>query len=163
MELQDITRAFESGDFARPNLFEVEIPFLGRNFSFKCKAAPIPAGIVDKVPVGYMNRKINVAGDRTYDDWTITIYNDDNHGTRQAIVDWQNIAHAMGNEITGGSPADYKKQAVVRQFHRDGKTITKEYILTGIWPTNVGEVQMDWDSNNEIETFETTFAIDWWE
>lgn len=73
MELTDITRAFESGDFARPNLFEVEIPFLGKNFSFKCKAAPMPAGIVDKVPVGYMNRKINVAGDRTFDDWTITI------------------------------------------------------------------------------------------
>lgn len=163
MELQDITRAFESGDFARPNLFEVEIPYLGRNFSFKAKAAPMPAGIVDKVPVGYMNRKINVAGDRTYDDWTVTIYNDDNHSTRQAIVDWQALAHAGGNTIAGSSPADYKKVATVRQFHRDGVTITKEYTITGLWPTNVGEVQMDWDSNNEVETFETTFAIDWWE
>lgn len=48
MELTDLTRAFESGDFARPNLFEVEIPYLGKNFSFKCKAAPLPAGIVEK-------------------------------------------------------------------------------------------------------------------
>lgn len=163
MELYDITRAFESGDFARPNLFEVEIPYLGQNFSFKCKAAPIPAGIVDKVPVGYMNRKVNVAGDRTYDDWTITIYNDDSHSTRQAIVDWQGMAASGGNTIAGSNPADYKKTATVRQFHRDGVTVTKEYTITGLWPTNVGEVQMDWDSNNEIETFETTFAIDWWE
>ncbi|AAU29294.1 tail tube protein [Escherichia phage vB_EcoM-E33] len=163
MELTDITRAFESGDFARPNLFEVEIPFLGKNFSFKCKAAPMPAGIVEKVPVGYMNRKINVAGDRTFDDWTITIYNDDAHDTRQAIVDWQNLCHGMTNEITGAAPAEYKKQAVVRQFHRDGKTVTKEVTIYGLWPTNVGEVQMDWDSNNEVETFESTFAIDWWE
>ncbi|UQJ95012.1 tail tube monomer [Klebsiella phage CPRSA] len=45
----------------------------------------MPASTVEKVPVGYMNRKINVAGDRTYDDWTITVYNDDAHTTRDAI------------------------------------------------------------------------------
>jgi hypothetical protein len=111
LELTDLTRAFESGDFARPNLFEVEIPYLGKNFSFKCKAAPLPAGIVEKIPVGYMNRKLNVAGDRTFDDWTVTIYNDDAHNTRQAIVEWQGIAAGQGNEITGGSPAEYKKKA----------------------------------------------------
>lgn len=163
MELTDITRAFESGDFARPNLFEVEIPFMGKNFSFKCKAAAMPAGIVEKIPVGYMNRKINVAGDRTFDDWTITIYNDDAHNTRQQIADWQAICHGQTNEITGGTPAQYKHPCVIRQFARDGKTISKEITIVGAWPTNVGEVQLDWDSNNEVETFEATFAYDWWE
>lgn len=162
MELTDLTRAFESGDFARPNLFEVEIPHLGKNFSFKCKAAPMPPGNVDKIPVGYMNRKLNVAGDRTFDDWTVTIYNDDAHKTRQAIIDWQALAHGQGNEITGAKPSDYKKSAVIRQFARDGKTITKQHTITGLWPTVVGEVQLDWDTNNEVETFETTFAMDWW-
>ncbi|ASD52082.1 tail protein [Pseudomonas phage PspYZU05] len=163
MFLDDITRAFESGDFARPNLFEVEIPHMGRNFSFKCKAAAMPAGVVEKIPVGYMNRKVNIAGDRIYDDWTVTIYNDDKHDVRQDLSDWQSIAHGGGNEITGGTPAQYKKPAIVRQFSRDGKTITKEITISGVWPTNVGEVVLDWDSNNEVQTFETTFAIDWWE
>ncbi|WJZ28067.1 tail tube [Serratia phage 92A1] len=163
MELTDITRAFESGDFARPNLFEVEIPYMGKNFSFKCKAAAMPAGIVEKIPVGYMNRKITVAGDRTFDDWTVTIYNDDAHNTRQEIANWQAIAHGQGNEITGGTPAQYKKTATIRQFARDGKTITKEVNIFGLWPSNVGEVQLDWDSNNEVQTFEATFAYDWWE
>ena len=85
MELTDLTRAFESGDFARPNLFEVEIPYLGKNFSFKCKAAAMPPANVDKIAVGYMNRKLNVAGDRTFDDWNCTIYSDDKHETRQAL------------------------------------------------------------------------------
>ena len=162
MELTDITRAFESGDFARPNLFEVEIPYLGKNFSFKCKAAPMPAGIVEKVPVGYMNRKINVAGDRTFDDWNVTIYNDDAHKTRQEMLDWQNLCHGQGAEITGATPAEYKKTAVIRQFGRDGKTITKEHTIHGLWPTLVGEVQLDWDTNSEVETFECTFALDYW-
>lgn len=162
MNLTDITRAFESGDFARPNLFEVEIPYLGRNFSFKCKAAPMPAAQVEKIAVGYMNRKINVAGDRTFDDWTVTVYNDDAHKTRQQILDWQAMAHGQGNEITGAKPSDYKKTATIRQFARDGKTISKEYTITGLWPTNVAELQMDWDTNSEVSTFEATFAMDWW-
>lgn len=162
MQLTDITKAFSSGDFARPNLFEVEITYLGNLFAFKCKAAPLPPGNVEKIPVGYQNRKINIAGDRTFDDWTVTIYNDDAHTTRQSIIDWQGLAHAQDNNIAGQRPSDYKKTATIRQYARDGATVTKEYTLTGIWPTVVGEIQMDWDENNSIETFEATFAMDWW-
>lgn len=162
MDLTDLTRAFESGDFARSNLFEVEIPYLGKNFSFKCRAAPMPAGQVDKIPVSYQNRKYNVGGDRTFDDWTVTIYGDDAHRTRQDLIDWQGLVHGQGNEITGATPAEYKKTATIRQFARDAKTITKEYTLYGAWPSLVGEVQMDWDQNNEVQTFETTFVYDWW-
>ena len=47
MFVDDVTRGFESGDFARPNLFEVVITYLGENFSFNCKATALPAGIVE--------------------------------------------------------------------------------------------------------------------
>lgn len=162
MEITDVLRAFESGDFARPNLFEVEIPYLGQSFSFKCKAASIPPANVDKIAVGYQNRKLNVAGDRTFDDWNVTIYADDKHETRQAILDWQDMCHGQGAEITGATPSEYKKTATVRQFGRDGKTITKEHVIYGLWPGVVGEVQLDWDTNSEVETFETTFILDYW-
>ena len=163
MDLNDITKAFASGDFARPNLFDVQITYLGSTFAFKCKAAPLPAGNVEKVPVGYMNRKINVAGDRTFQDWTVTIYNDDAHTTRQDIIDWQDLAHSQGSTITGSTPAVYKKTATITQYARDGSTATKTYTITGLWPTEVGQIQLDWDENNSIETFEVTFAMDWWE
>lgn len=162
LELNDITRGFESGDFARPNLFEVEIPYLGQNFKFMCKAATMPAATVEKIAVPYQNRKINIAGDRTYDDWTITVFNDDAHKIRDAIVEWNAQTHGMTSEITGATPAEYKKQATVRQLNRNTQT-TAEKTLVGIFPLNVGEVTLDWDQNNEVETFEVTFALDWWE
>lgn len=162
MQLTDITKAFTSGDFARSNLFEVEIPHLGATFKFKCKAATMPAGIVEKIPVGYQNRKLNIAGDRTYDDWTVTVYNDVAHDTRKDIVKWQAQAAGMTDEITGETPSEYKKVAIVRQFDRSGKA-TNEHTITGLFPTNVGEVTLDWDTNSEVQTFEATFAIDWWE
>ncbi|WWQ13044.1 tail tube protein [Morganella phage vB_Mm5] len=160
--LTDITKAFETGDFARPNLFFVEIPYLGRNFRFKCKAAPMPAATVEKIPVGYQNRKINVAGDRTYDDWTITVYNDIGHNTRNDLIKWSNQLHGMGDEISGDIPANYKKTGTVNQTDRN-ENITATHTIFGLFPTNVGEVTLDWDSNNEVEVFEVTFALDWWE
>lgn len=162
MELTEILNAFESGDFARTNLFQVEIPHLGSTFKMKCKAATLPAATVEKIPVGYMNRKINVAGDRTYDDWSVTVYNDQAHETRQAIVDWNAQTHGMGDAITGDIPANYKKPAIVRQLDRNGN-VTKEYQITGMFPIIVGEVALDWDDNNAIEMFEVVFALDWWE
>lgn len=159
--LTDILRAFESGDIARPNLFEVEIPYLGKNFKFKCKAATMPPSTVEKVPVGYQNRKINLAGDRIYDDWTITVYNDDAHATRNALVEWSAMLHGQGEDITGDIPANYKKIGTVKQKNRNDE-VTAEHTIYGLFPTNVGEVTLDWDSNNEISMFEVTFAVDWW-
>lgn len=162
MELTDISRAFKNGDFARPNLFKVTIPFLGKDFEFKCKAATMPSGVVEQVPVSYQNKKFKIAGDRTYDDWTISVYNDMDHDTRQQFVEWQNMVQAMNRDITGESPDTYKKQATVSQVDRQGN-VTRTYTLYGIWPTNIAELALDWDNASQIEMFDVTFAIDWWE
>lgn len=162
MELTDLSRGMVNGDFARNNLFEVEIPFLGEDFRFKCKAAPMPAAQVENIPVSYQNRKYNIGGDRTFEAWTISIYNDEDHGTRQKILDWQAMVHGQGNVISGSKPADYKKTAQIRQISRNGESVTKEYQLFGGYPTVVGEIQMDWDTNNEVEVFEVTIVYDYW-
>ena len=67
---------------ARPALFQVimnnpansggdaKIPFMAR-------AAQIPASTVGTIEVGYFGRKIKIAGDRTFAEWTVTITNDE--------------------------------------------------------------------------------------
>ncbi|UOL48776.1 tail tube protein [Pseudomonas phage Astolliot] len=150
------------GDFARANLFEVEIPFLGRDFKFKCKAATLPNSTVEKVPVSYQNRKINIGGDREFDDWVLTVYNDTGHIVRDQFLAWSRMVHQQDRRIYGDAPEDYKKDGYVRQYDRKNVQ-TAQYLMKGIWPTIVGEIQLDWDTNNEVETFEVTLAIDWWE
>lgn len=161
LNIDSIRAAFQNGDFARPNLFEVEIPSIGRDFKVKCRGTNLPAGIIDQVEVSYQNRKIKLAGDRTYEEWTVTVYNDVEHNTRQSFIDWQHQAVAMGKAIYGENPDAYKKQSLVRQFNRQGEE-TAVYNIYGIFPTNVGEVALDWETNNEVETFEVTFAMDFW-
>lgn len=161
MELTDISKAFESGDVARSNLFEVEIPFLGRNFKFKCKAGQMPAAITEALILSYQNKKIKLGGDRTFEDWTITVYNDVGHDVRQQFIDWQNQVHALDRQIYGENPDVYKKQAIVHQMNRQGQK-TASHVLHGVWPTNVGEISLDWETNNEPQTFDVTLSVDWW-
>lgn len=162
MDLTDITKAFSSGDFARPNLFEVEIPFIGRDFKFKCKAASMPAAITDKVIVGYQNKKMKLGGDRTFEDWTITVYVDSDHDVRKQFLEWQNLVHAQDRRIYGENPEAYKKEASIKQFNRQGEE-TQTHTMFGVWPTTVGEIAMDWDDNNSVMTMEVILSLDWWE
>ena len=43
----------------------------------------------------------------------------------------------------------------------DGTLILFE-VINGLFPTNIGDITMDWNTTDEIETFEVTFAYDWW-
>ena len=160
LDINGITSAFSSGDFARGNLFEVNIPSMDKNFKFRCKATNVPAATVGVVELGYQNRKVKIAGDRTYDDWTVTVYNDDGHDSREDFVAWQNLAAGTGTSITGQIPNAYKYNATISQFDRNGNE-TSRYDIQEIWPSSVGEVSFDWDSNDELQTFEVTFSIDY--
>lgn len=162
LNVDNIKRAFSNGDFARPNLFEVEIPYLGQNFKFQCRASTLPPGSVEKIEVSYQNRKYNIAGDRTFDDWSVTVYNDENHEIRKAIMTWQSRGAGLGKGISGETPDQYKRSGTITQLDRNGNPTASDTVY-GIFPTMVGEVSLDWDSNNEIETFEVTFSLDYFE
>lgn len=156
LDIQDVL-----GDLARPNLFEIEIPFMGKDFKFKAKSARMPGRNIGQVPVAYQNRKINLAGDLKFESWALTVYNDESQLVRQQFLDWSALCHATGREITGDKPENYKKPIIIRHFARDGETVTAVEQLTGVWPMTVGDVELNWETNDQVETFEVTFSIDW--
>ena len=89
-----------SGGGARANLFEVEIAFpeelvidlnlVTDKVPFLVKAAEIPASNLGNIPVPYRGRVLPVAGDRTFDPWTVTIINDTDFIIRDAMEKWSN-------------------------------------------------------------------------
>ena len=76
-------RSRMTGGGARSNLFEVEITFpseigisvgdLSDKVPFLVKAAEIPASNLGNIPVPYRGRVLPIAGDRTFDPWTVTV------------------------------------------------------------------------------------------
>ena len=75
-------------DYARANLFEVEIGTLTRA-KLLVKTASLPNAMVNAIEVPYMNRKWKVPGDRVFNDWTVTVINDESYSLRNDLILWQ--------------------------------------------------------------------------
>lgn len=137
---------------------DIKVPFL-------VKAAQIPASTLGLIEVPYFGRKIRLAGDRTFGDWTVTVINDEDFLIRNAMEQWSNqIQSLQGNLRTFGaaSPLLYKAQAQVTQFSKTGIPI-RTYTFNGIYPSEISPIELNWESTDAIEEFTVTFQYDWWE
>lgn len=168
---------------ARPSLFRVVLQFppdvtsgpialIGGKASFLIKAAALPAATVGEIDVSYFGRKIKLAGDRTFDDWTITVLNDEDFSLRHAFEEWSNLINTLVSNRLGGpatpiaSPETYKVDLEVHQFGKAGpgdeSGVIRKYKFVGAFPTQVAAITLDWDRNNTIEEFDVRFAYDYW-
>lgn len=144
---------------ARPNLFEIEINFPDiaaanvvdafrrlqtpgvntSNASFLVKSGNIPASNISSIPVDYRGRVLPVPGDRTFDPWTVTVYNDGDFILRSAFETWSRGINALtenvsqlvykspllypnGNSTATATVTSYYANLIVRQLARDGVT-----------------------------------------
>lgn len=153
---------------ARPNQFSVDIfpPFTSPNasrFRLLVKAASIPPSIIGEVRAPYFGRAVKLAGDREFPAWSVTIYNDDDMVMRVMMEKWSNQINAMvSNRMsTEMYPLVYKSQALVTQYTKIGE-IARQWELRGLWPSELGAMQLDWDAGNQIQTFDCTFSYDEW-
>jgi hypothetical protein len=175
---QDIKSALEFGG-ARPSHFQVslqlpsnlEIPnkdVFQRKISFLASAASLPASTITPIEVSYFARKIKVAGSRTFEDWTITVLNDEDFALRGAFEAWSNAINGRTSNLrqngATSSPESYKTDALVKQFAKDSETTPiRKYRFQGLFPTAVSTIELNWNTDSEIETFTVNFAYDLWE
>jgi hypothetical protein len=157
---------------ARPSLFQVVLtPPAGigvdtvsaDKFRFACRAAELPASTVASFDVPYFGRKIKLAGDRTFADWTVTIMNDEDFSVRAMFELWSNAINRMAANVR--DPALnyelYKTDIGVIQYGKDG-TVLRSYDLIGTFPTNISDIALNWDTTNQVEEFTVTFSYDYW-
>jgi hypothetical protein len=155
---------------ARASLFQVQIanPANGAGdvkVPFMVKAAQIPASTLGMIEVPYFGRKIKIAGDRTFAEWTVTVINDEDFLIRNAMEQWMNSINShAGNirEFGSASPLLYKSNAQITQFSKTGVPI-REYTFNGMFPTEVSAIEMAWETTDAIEEFTVTFQYDFWE
>jgi hypothetical protein len=157
---------------ARPTMFDVTIatpPVLGidkvseKKFSFMCKAASLPPFQDSPIPVSYFGRQIKVAGDRVFAPWTVSVYNDEDFSLRAMFEKWQNGINRLVSNVRDPNLAEeqYKTDLIVTQYAKDGEDI-RAYQLIGCWPTEIGAIELDFDSQNQYEMFNVIFEVDYW-
>ena len=112
----------------------------------------------------YFGRKIKIAGDRTFAEWTVTVFNDEDFLVRNAMEQWMNSINSHQENIRefgSASPLQYKSQAQVTQYSKTGVPV-RTYNFNGLFPTNISNIQLDWNTTDDFERFDVTFQYDWW-
>ena len=156
------------GGGARNNLFKVTMNFPSyaagdvELSSFMCKAAQLPASVINPIVVPFRGRQLQIAGDRTFATWTITVLNDTDFKLHRAFERWMNGINNMTDNEGLTNPSDYQVDAFIDHLDRNGNTL-KSYTLRGAFPTTISEIALDYGNNNAIETFDVTFRYQYFE
>ena len=160
-----------AGGGARPNLFEVELAFpdplaiendVKEKSRFLVKAALLPASNITPIEVNFRGRILKIAGDRTFDTWTVTVINDVDFSIRSAMEKWMDFINSMEDATGAQDPALYQPDAYVHQLDRDGSTL-RTYKFHDIFPTNISAIDLSYETVDSVEEFTVEFQVQWWE
>ena len=160
-----------AGGGARPNLFEVELVFpdpiaiendVKEKSRFLVKAAQLPASNITPIEVNFRGRILKIAGDRTFDTWTVTVINDVDFAIRSAMEKWMDFINSMEDATGAQDPALYQPDAYVHQLDRDGSTL-RTYKFHDVFPTNISAIDLSYETVDSVEEFTVEFQVQWWE
>jgi len=188
---------------ARPNLFLVRLNFpsqlsqgadigtitssanLTTQAEFMVKTAQIPGSNIGTIEVPYRGRMLKVAGDRTFEPWSVTVVNDGNFEIRKAFETWSRGINALTENVSqlgygadGG--ASYCVDMTVFQLSRDGQTpnrtpanpnnvgvdgmdVIRAYKFYDAWPSAVSSIDLSFEANDQIEEFTVEFQYNFFE
>ena len=158
------------GGGARANQFKVTLPFPGyaavggetSDLAFLCSATALPGQTVGQVAIPFRGRILNIAGDRTFEPWTITVLNDTDFKLYRAFERWMNGINNMTDNEGIANPADYQVDGFVDQLDRNGNTL-KSYTYRGLYPEVLANIPLNYATNDTIESFDVTFRYQYFE
>jgi hypothetical protein len=180
----------------RPNLFSVSIPNITtlntfgateESITILCKSAALPSSSQGVAEVPFRGRVLKLPGDRTYDAWTATFYNDADFSIRSLFEGWINLINKGDANIGQLNPDDIFREIKVNQLKKSINNspntattsatttnpntattsaipatsptadIIRTYTLNGAFPTSVSAITLGYDQNDQIEEFDVEF------
>lgn len=161
---------------ARPSLYEVVITTPGgvsgvetpEKITYLCKNAQLPASTIGEIPVSFLGRQIKMPGIRTYENLTLSFYNDEDFSVRHNMEKWmhqiQKFKQPFGNIVNlAQSEQGYSStEMVVTQLSKAGDGL-RSYKFWHCFPTVVSAIDLGFDQAEAIEEFSVTFAYSYFE
>ena len=159
-----------AGGGARANQFKVTMPFPGyaavggetSDLAFLCTSTSIPGQSIANISVPFRGRVLQIAGDRTFNPFSITVLNDTDFKIYRAMERWMNGINNMTDNEGLTNPVDYQVDVFIDHLDRNGATL-KSYTLRGAFPTSLADIDLSYADNNSIETFTTSFTYQYFE
>ena len=159
-----------AGGGARANQFKVTMPFPGyaavggetSDLAFLCQATSLPGMTLTNVAVPFRGRVLNIAGDRSFNPWSVTVMNDTDFKLYRAMERWMNGINNMTDNEGLTNPVDYQVDIFVDHLDRNGATL-KSYTLRGSFPSSLDDIALSYSTNNAIEEFGVSFLYQYFE
>jgi hypothetical protein len=169
---------FDGG--SRPTLYRISATVDGnpqkiQRLNFYAKAAALPGSTLGEIVVPYMGRQAKVPGDRTFEDWTITVINTEDFDIRESLEKWNRYYNGVVNNMVGdetGNNANIttgkfwghvtNSSLRVEQFNRKGEVVMT-YLLIGAFPKEVASMELGYDQYDTISEFQVTFAYQYFQ
>jgi len=160
------------GQGVKPNMFVVDVKFpntLDKTseqdlVNVMCKSAALPGSNLGVIEVPFRGRTVKIAGDRTFDTWTATFFNDKDFKLRSFFEQWANSINTHDDNtaplFTPNKSDGYMGELIVKQLEKDTSNegaILRQYTLVHCFPTNVSPIDLAYDSNDQIEEF----TVEW--
>jgi len=167
------------GQGVKPNMFLVDIFFPTdvklasadqSLVNILCKSAALPGSNLGVIEVPFRGRTVKIAGDRTFDTWSVTFFNDKDFKSRAFFELWMdNINTHEANTAPlfrpQSSAGGYMANLEVRQLEKtkaENGEVIRTYKLWHCFPTSVGQIDLAYDSNDQIEEFTVEFQMSYW-
>ena len=157
---------------SRPNLFSCQFTstpgglgsLSSTNFTFLCKIATIPPSTLGVVEVPYFGRMVKVPGNRTFDNLSITVINDENMDIRSDFEFWMGEfnSHQYNDARLSAGNSGMGTFVVTHNNREMNASGDKKWTFTNVFPVALGEIVLDWGSNDTIEEFTVDLAYDYW-
>ena len=155
---------------ARPSLFEFKItgaPTDGMtkaNIDLYCNVSEIPPLTLTPIERQYFGRTVKIPGDLVFADLTTTIINTEDYTVRNAIEKWMDIINGTSdnkNNLVMGLGEFGQGTGELIHYQQNG-TATMTYEFVDIWPTNISEIALSYDTASDIEQFDVTWAYNYY-
>ena len=138
------------------------------------RAASMPAVTIGIMRIPFRGRIVKIPGDRTYDEWTFTIYDtlEDAPTTgnvvnlRPLFMVWNNAFNVHSTNVPHADFTTYSgKESLfaplnVHQLDLSG-AVKRTVTLHNCWPTIVGEIALNYDSSDTLAEYSVTVAYDY--
>jgi len=164
---------------ARASLFQAQIALAGlgeapqgtdqAEFKFICKGIQIPSNTMGITTVNYMGRAVKLPGNRTYEDLTTTVINDEGYSFRNQVESWMSKLNSHAGNVRAASHIKkingYTTSMFLDVFTKTG---SKDGPGGGGWtfyncfPTSLDQVDVNWEPNDAVMEYTITWAYDYW-
>lgn len=162
MQISQLRGAIKSG-LARSNRWRVVFDFpayAGSNADSQqatllARTTSTPSSTLGVIDLTWGGRSLPIPGDRTYDEFTVTIIAVNDMNVLNAFQKWsENMNGSQTNK--GLTNLDTIMRDVTLQMLDVNDNVTKTYILHDAWPSVVGQMSMDSGEMDGYMQFDVT-------